>query len=341
MRVPPPMPSSLRLFDLPENTLEAAPPRPEHEALARRLPSGVALGGMSWSYPGWVGQVYGAGVSEKQLAKLGLTAYPKHPLLRTVEIDRSYYDPLASDAYRTYGEQVPDEFRFLAKAHEECVLPRFPPHARYGKKRGQPNARYLDADYAADAVVAPFVEGLGAKAAALVFQFPPGDAGEPNAFAESLHRFLRKLPRGVVYAVELRNNDLFTAAYAAALADSGCVHCHNVWSGMLPVLAQARLVPPAARRPLLVRWLFRQSDTYEAALARYAPFDHLADEDLENRGQVARLVAAAARHAVPAFVLVDNKAEGSAPESIARLATAIVEVVEQRANGRSRTADSA
>ena len=90
-----------------------------------------------------------------------MTAYGSNPLLRTVEIDRSFYEPLPERYFAQLTRQVPPDFRFLVKAHEDCTLPRFPRHARYGKKQGESNGRFLDASYAADAVVGPAVAGLG------------------------------------------------------------------------------------------------------------------------------------------------------------------------------------
>jgi uncharacterized protein YecE (DUF72 family) len=303
-----------------------AAPVPAHEALAAALPEQVRLGTMSWSYPGWAGIVYRAPVAAKALSRHGLAAYARHPLLRTVEIDRTYYQPLPPAELRAYADQVPDDFRFLVKAHEDCTVIRFPPHPRYGRRRGQANPLLLDAAYATDQVVAPIVEGLGAKLGAILFQFPPQDvreAGVAAGLVDRLHRFLGALPKGPVYAVELRNAELLTPAYGEALADAGAVHCHNRWTTMPPITQQARALPPATRRPLLVRWLLRPGEPYGEAGARYAPFDRLRDEDPENRGLVAGLVARAHEHGVPAFVTVDNKAEGCSPESIVRLAAAI------------------
>jgi uncharacterized protein YecE (DUF72 family) len=311
------------LFALPPPQLEPASATREHVELGRALPSSIALGAMTWAYPGWKGVVYAPGVADKLLAAHGLTAYAKHPLLRIAEIDRTYYEPLSSDAFRELAAQVPDHFRFFVKAHEDCTVLRFPTHARYGKKRGQDNPRFLDAAYASSAVVAPIVHGLGEKLGAILFQFPPQDVGDARAFARSLGRFLAQLPKGPTYAVELRNPELLTAEYAAMLAAVGAIHCHNAWTVMPVVLAQARCIPPVARRPLLIRWLLRRGDTFEDARARYAPFDRLVSEDLETRGMIAALAAKAHAHDVPVFVLVDNKAEGSAPESIVRLARAI------------------
>ncbi len=324
MPVPEDQPS---LFKLLPREVEAAPENAEQRALAQQLSTQLAgplyLGTMSWSFPGWRGVVYGPSADPKLLADAGLGAYAKHPLLGAVEIDRSFYEPLPPRYFEAMSEQVPEGFRFLVKAHEECTLPRFPKHARYGKKQGESNDRFLDASYAANAVVGPSVEGLGNKLGAILFQFPPQDASEPLAFAERLSDFLAGLPPGVPYAVELRNPELLTPAYARALEGNHAVHAHNVWGNMPGVLQQARVVPPAARKPLIVRWLMRRGDDYEGARSRYLPFSRLAEPDLPNRRDIATLISKALAHHVPAFVLVNNKAEGCAPESLAELARLI------------------
>jgi uncharacterized protein YecE (DUF72 family) len=311
------------LFELPRSAVKPAEQQPEHATLALQIPAGVRFGTMSWSYPGWRGVLYALDADPKRLAGDGLPAYAKHPLLKLVEIDRPYYEPLPAEEFQRFADQVPEEFRFIVKAHEDCVVRRFPTHARYGRKRGELNTHYLDAAHATDAVVGPAVAGLGHKLAAILFQFPPQDVGAPDAFAGDLGEFLARLPAGIPYCVELRNPELLTAAYAAALARTGALHCHNVWGGMPSVLNQARLIPPAARRPLVLRWLMRRGDNHESAGSRFAPFNRLLEEDTANRHAVATLVAKALQNDVATLVLVDNKAEGSAPESIVRLARAL------------------
>lgn len=311
------------LFELPPRQVEPAPEAPEQRALAGKLPSSLYLGTMSWSFPGWRGLVYGKSAEPKLLAEAGLGAYAQHPLLGAVEVDRSFYEPLPARFFESVASQVPDRFRFVVKAHEHCTLPRFPRHERYGKKQGELNPRFLDAGYAGGAVVGPVASGLGPKLGALLFQFPPQDASEPLVFAERLAHFLSALPRQVPYVVELRNPELLTPAYVKALESSGALHAHNVWGTMPGVLQQARLIPPVARRPLVVRWLMRRGDDYEGARSRFAPFTKLAEPDLASRRDIATLIAKALEHGVPAFVLVNNKAEGCAPESLAELARLI------------------
>jgi uncharacterized protein YecE (DUF72 family) len=284
---------------------------------------------MSWTFPGWDGLVYAPGTPAKRLPFEGLTAYAQHPLLRAVEIDRSYYEPLPASIFEDYASRVPDDFRFLVKAHQDCTVVRYPTHDRYGGKRGLLNPRFLDPAYATDAVVAPLV-GLGPKLGALVFQFPPQDVGPPRDFSDRLHAFLSQLPKGVPYAVELRNVELLTAEYGAALADVGVYHCHNAWSAMPSPAQQARQLPAATRRKLIVRWLLRAGDSYGDAKDRYAPFDRLCAEDLETRTEIADLLARADQYDVPAFVAINNKAEGCAPESVFRLAEAFAEARERK-----------
>jgi hypothetical protein len=77
----------------------------------------------------------------------------------------------------------------------------------------------------------------------------------------------------------------------------------------------------------------RQGQAFEDARARYAPFHRIVDEDRANRALVADLVAKAQLHGVPALIVVDNKAEGCAPESIDRLAKTIVERVTSSVRG--------
>jgi uncharacterized protein YecE (DUF72 family) len=293
--------------------------------LGRSLPEDVYLGGSTWSFPGWRDLVYDGKYSESKLAREGLAAYGQHPLLRCVGIDRTYYAPIEAREFAEYAAQVPDGFRFVVKAHEACTVSRYPDWPRYGSIRGQVNPLFLDSAYAADAVVAPFVEGLGAKAGALLFQFSPQDLGVPERFADELRSFLCALPRGSVYAVEVRNREILTPAYAEALAEARAVHCHNVHPRMPDVLAQARLAgTDRPRTPItLVRWLLGPGMAYEDAGRRYAPFNRIQAPDENARRALATLARNALAAGRPFVCTVNNNAEGCAPISIEMLARAI------------------
>jgi uncharacterized protein YecE (DUF72 family) len=292
-------------------------------ALGAALPEGFRMGPSSWSFPGWAELVYDRRYPESRLAKEGLAAVARHPLFRAVGIDRTHYAPIPADELARYAAQVPDGFRFLVKAHEALSLARWPDHPRYGPDRGLPNPRFLDAVYAAGEVVAPFVEGLGTKGGALLFQFAPQDLGSPEGFAAELAGFLAALPQGPLYAVELRNRELLTRRYAQALAAAGAVHCVNAHPRMPDVVTQAEIAGSGSTA-LVLRWLLGRGETYADAGRRFAPFDRLRAEDLPARRGIAELVRRTLGRGGEALLTVNNNAEGSAPRSMARLAAAVL-----------------
>ena len=92
---------------------------------------------------------------------------------------------------------------------------------------------------------------------------------------------------------------------------------------MPDVASQADMVLRSQPRALVARWMLHRGFAYEAARERYAPFDRLIDPDPTTREAIAQLIAGAA---LPAFVIINNKAEGSAPRSVVELATRIAEL---------------
>src|SRR5690606_35768246 len=144
--------------------VQSAPAAASHAALRARIPARIRLGTSSWSFPGWAGIVYDRPHSEQALARDGLAAYARHPLLRAVSIDRTYYAPIETQAYAGYAAAVPEDFRFVVKADRLLTDPDAP---------ATTGTRFLDAEHAAMAVVRPAVLGLGERLGAIVFQFSP------------------------------------------------------------------------------------------------------------------------------------------------------------------------
>lgn len=297
---------------------------PEVRATAAALPAEIHLGTSSWSFPGWVGLVYDRRAGRAALARDGLAAYAKHPVLRSVGVDRSYYAPLDVETWRSYAEAVPDDFRFLVKAPEICALAHFSSGPRYEARAGEPNERFLDPGYAIDEFIGPVQEGLGKTAGPLLFQFPPQRSPDAGELAERVHRFLTALPQGPLYAFEIRRRAWLTPALAQALREGGGVPCLNVHPSMPDLPSQVRAFGgPDAWPALVVRWMLGGRQRYEEARDRYSPFDRIVDPDPSSRDAIADLCAAAVRARKPTFVIANNKAEGSAPLSILRLAERI------------------
>ena len=62
---------------------------------------------------------------------------------------------------------------------------------------------------------------------------------------------------------------------------------------------------------------------YEEARAHFSPFNVLCQPDDATRQEIGGLVRGALRAGREAMVIINNKAEGSAPLSVARLAAAL------------------
>jgi uncharacterized protein YecE (DUF72 family) len=284
------------------------------------------MGGSSWSFPGWEGLVFAQAYPAPRLSQEGLAAYASHPLLRSVGLDRTFYAPLSVEQYRAYADQVPADFRFVVKAHERCTLAHFPWHERYGALRGQPNAAFLDAGYARDAVVGPLVEGMGTRLGLILFQFPPQDPsalGGVDPFIDRLYRFLRSLPPGPTYAVEVRNREMLTERFAKALEYADALPTLAGWSRLPSLREQAQLLRASERQTLFVRWMLRWDLDFEEAEGRYLPFNQLVDPDSDTRAEVVSLVEDALARGKSVFLTVGNNAEGCAPLTLQALAEAL------------------
>jgi uncharacterized protein YecE (DUF72 family) len=298
----------------------------EFEALVRALPARTHLGTSSWSYSGWAGLIYDETHSEQTLARHGLPAYAAHPLVRTVGIDRTFYAPMAESEFRSYAKQVetvnPD-FRFLVKAPMLFTGPRL----RSDDGVWTDNKTFLDASLAAAQFVIPATQGLGVHCGPLVFQFPPLGpriTRAPAKFADQLAEFLLALPKlsgDAVYAVEIRDPELLTDDYLAALCAGDATHCIAIHGRMPSASEQARFWRESgSAKPLVIRWSLHSGLKYEEAKERYRPFNALVDEDPDGREQVTDLIAESHSNNLPSYVIVNNKAEGSSPLSIRKLA---------------------
>jgi uncharacterized protein YecE (DUF72 family) len=299
------------------------------------LPVDIRLGTSSWFFPGWRGLVYDGVHPQVALSKQGLAAYAQIPLLRTVSLDRTFYAPITTVQYQNYARQVPDHFSFVVKAPAlvcDAVM-------RDEEGRGKvTNPHFLDAAIAAREFVVPCLEGLGAKAGPLVFQVSPLPRSlveEAATLIERLAAFFAALPRELgthrpVYALELRNGELLTPRLMKMLAAAGVRYCVGLHDRMPEVERQEtalRALDDGQPGTLVVRWNLHRGFLYQAARQRYEPFDRLVDEDVESRLVLARMAADAFKAGQKVWITANNKAEGSAPLSLLKLAEEIAKLL--------------
>ncbi|MEW5741539.1 MAG: DUF72 domain-containing protein [Myxococcota bacterium] len=284
-------------------------------ALAAKRPPGLSLGTSSWTFRGWAGIVYRGAPSQEELVDRGLEEYSRHPLFNTVSIDRAFYAPLTTEDYARYAKQLPDGFRCVVKVWNAVTSP-VDPRSR------APNPQHLDPAFFKDAVLLPIEAAFGAHIGPLLFQFPPlrpHELPRPNDFAGKLERFFSQLPRGYEYAVELRNSELLTPAYLAALRRHGVAHVLNHWERMPPIREQLAMEGILTGPHVMTRLLLPQGVGYEEAREAFAPFDRIQAPDEAMRADVVGLWKACRAAGRRLTVIVNNKAEGSSPLTIRAL----------------------
>jgi uncharacterized protein YecE (DUF72 family) len=308
--------------------------RAEAASLQRELPATLFYGTSSWSFPGWRGIVYPSSLKPAAIARDGLREYVRHPLLRTVGIDRSYYAPVSVDDLKHYASQLPAGFQACVKAPAAVTSLEL---GAAGRRERNPD--FLNSERLIDDLLGPLSIGLPDHLGPILLEFPPFPRGQrlsAGAFLTRLDRFLARLPRSFAYAVELRDASLLTADYAALLRRHGVAHVYNYWSAMPMPREQARVVPPDDAPFVVVRLLLRPGTWYEDQRERFQPFNRLVDVDERMRDEVTTLSDAALMSRRKVYVLVNNKTEGSSPLTIMALARALAERIRKRRDGTGR-----
>lgn len=327
----------LSLFDLtppsrgrtPEDTTPEADWPADVRALGERLPAAVRFGTSSWSFPGWAGLVYRRPRSQTELAREGLREYSRYPLFGTVGIDRSYYAPLTSEELKRYAGQLAPAFPCCAKVPAMYASPVLPGTGR--DSAAVPNPDFLSPEGFLADVLQPFSLHFSKHMGPFVLEVPPVPPEarlDPLEFADRLGRFLDALPRSCPMSVEVRDRRLLTEAYQAVLHQTGAAHVLNYWSAMPMPAEQAAVIDTTRAAFRVIRLLLRPGTKYEARRDAFRPFNRIVDQDDRLRRDVTRLVRDAVGREQPVYVLVNNKAEGSAPLTIRALAEQLVAELE-------------
>ncbi len=291
----------------------------ELRALAARLPAEVRFGASSWNYPGWRGLVYHREYEGRGAPARMLEEYAAFPLFRTVGIDSSFYAPPTDAVLGSYAENLPAGFPCVSKVWNQLTVHTFS-KAQDKARAGKVNPDFLSPELFLEAVYEPYQRHFAGHAGPFVFEFQTigrGSGMTAERFAEMLDQFFGVLPREGMYAVEIRNEEFLTPMYFAVLREHGVAHVFNSWTRMPPIGDQLDL-PGAVSGPFIVaRALLQPGRTYDEAVDAFAPYDRIQDPSPPLRHDLLRLIETAVRTRIPAYLLVNNRAEGSAPLTVA------------------------
>lgn len=315
--------SELQPAELPEAMHRLA------AALRARWHGRLHLGTSSWHFPGWQGLVWGRAYSAQQLSRSGLSAYARHPLMRTVSLDRAFYRPLDASTYRQLAAQTPEDFRFVVKAP---ALISDAAVREFGSGKGrQANPGFLDPQALLVHGIQPAVEGLGTRLGAIVLQLSPLPA-RWLADVDGLHTRLGALwrvavpalPPGASLALEVRDASLLTPELAASLKAHGVRYCLGLHDRLPTAEEQLPLLRATWPGDLVCRWNLQRGQRYAQARDDWAPFDRLQSPEVATRQTLVKVLRGTLDAGHRVLLTINNKAEGSAPLSVLSLAQALM-----------------
>ena len=286
----------------------------------------IYIGGSSWKYEGWLGQVYSrerylarGRFSRKRFEAECLCEYSE--TFPAVCGDFAFYQFPNAEFWRKLFGQVPERFQFAFKVPELITCKTFPTHLRYGAEAGKENSSFLDVGMLQDMFVRPLVQYRD-KTALLIFEFGTfarRSFPDTAAFLDRLDPFLAALPPEFRYAVEIRNPEFLEREYFACLRRHRVAHVYNAWSRM-PELRYQMSIPDSMTADFAVcRALLRYGRIYEDAVARFAPYREIQDPNPQARDSMRVLIGRAREDRTLLFLFVNNRLEGNAPLTILSL----------------------
>lgn len=310
---------NLSLFDQPRSF--------DKEQLARRLRELAAeriyIGTSSWKYDGWLDQIYTREryVSRGKFSQKQFEAECIKEFAETFPVvcgDFSFYQFPSPEFWKKLFTGAPPALRFALKVPEEVTVEVFPKHPRYGPRAGRKNESFENAD----ALRALFLEPLEpyrARIACLIFEY--GARGTaPKEFVAKLARFFDQLPETFRYAVEVRNREYLMDPYFDALRAHRTAHVFNGWTKMPSLGEQIAMRHAFTTDFTVVRALLRAGRAYETAVAAFAPYDKIQDENPEGRQALRELIQRMREEKRASYIFVNNRFEGNAPETIRAIA---------------------
>ena len=296
------------------------------ERLRQLAAQNIYIGGSSWKYEGWLGQIYSRDrylargrFSKKIFEAECLREYSE--VFPTVCGDFAFYQFPTAEFWNKLFAQAPEHFRFAFKVPEQVTCKVFPIHPRYGAQAGRENEAFLDAHVFQEMFVRPLLPHQR-KTALLIFEFGAfgrrsfNDAGE---FADRLDPFLAQLPPEFRYAVEIRNPGFLEKDYFSCLRAHNVAHVYSAWSKMPELRAQMAIPDSATADFQVCRALLRQGRVYEDAVDAFAPYREVQDPNPEARESMRVLIGRARENKQFLFLFVNNRLEGNAPTTILSL----------------------
>jgi uncharacterized protein YecE (DUF72 family) len=311
--------STLSLFEQPSSFDRAG----LAAALKRLASENVWIGASSWKYEGWMGQIYTREryLTRGRFSKSSFASACLGEYAETFPIvcgDFSFYRFPSPAYWQRLFRSVPAGLLYAFKAPEDVTVKVFPAHARYGPRGGASNPSFLNAAVFEDAFLAA-LEPYHRQVALLILEFGAFSRPSYNRagdFLADLDKFLGAIPKTWRYSVEIRNPEYLGPEYFDCLRTHGVAHVFNAWTHM-PEIHRQMAMPGAYTADFSVcRALLRRGRSYEQAVKAFSPYEKTIDPNPETRQALRSLIARARTEQQMAFIFVNNRMEGNAPQTI-------------------------
>jgi uncharacterized protein YecE (DUF72 family) len=252
----------------------------------------IRLGTSAFTAAGWPGTFYPEGLPERDY----LSFYAQK--FDTVEIDSTFYRIPSLSTVRSWNEKTPKGFIFAAKVPQKIT------HEKVLQGCDEDWLQFLKV-----------MDALGEKLGPLLFQFPYLNKKAfigVNDFLARLVPFLKKLPKGYKFVVEIRNKNWLVPQFVEALRERRVA---------LALIDQAWMPRPA-------QWF----DTFDPITADFTYVRWLGDRKwIEERTKVwnetivdrnrelsewAEILGKVAKRKIQIYAYANNHYAGHAPATI-------------------------
>lgn len=272
----------------------------------------VRFGTSTWTYDSWIGLVY---EKKHQTAAEYLEEYARH--YKTAEIDSWFYHLPTRKEVERYKAAVGPDFRFTCKVPQQiCLTHLRPTHGEIGAGL-RPNPDFLSEERFEGFLSA--IEPLLPQIDAIMFEFEYLNRQKMpslDLFLDQLEGFFAKMPAGLPYAIEPRNQNYLKQTYFDFISSKNLIH----------VLSERRFLPHICEvyenfkqsfgETIIIRLL--GGDRKEIEKLTGEKWNKIVDEKKELP-DIIRMIGEMDHAGKNVTVNVNNHYEGSAPLTIGRM----------------------
>jgi len=282
----------------------------------------IRFGTSSWAFEGWQGNVYHMKYPPGRFKRDCLQEYWQDIRFSTVGMDLFFYNPPSGELLHHYARQFPQKYDFKAccKVWQELTIVRFPGHSSWAQRKGSLNPSFLNPDIFTQRILEPHRHAFAERTGPFIFEFQyvKKDDLSPQQFCEKLDSFFSAIPHEFQYSVEVRNKNFLTKDYFDVLRAHKVAHVFNQWSYMPPVREQLKYDSDTADF-IIARILTPAGMSYTDSVDRFKPYDKIIERQPAVREDIVQLAEIAVKERKYAYLLINNRIEGSAPETIKEL----------------------